>query len=58
MNSLQLFGITILLLICAFISSLPDISSIPALIVFVLLAGMTCMRALIVNHYEHTRPKG
>ena len=55
MNSLQLFGITILLLICAFVSSLPEVSSIPALIIFVLAAFIFGMRALVVNHYEHTR---
>lgn len=55
MNSLKLFGITILLLIGAFISSLPEVSSIPALIIFVLLAGICGMRALVVNHHEHTR---
>jgi len=55
MNSLQLFGLTILFLIGAFVSSLPDVSSIPALIIFVFLAGICGMRALVVNHHEHTR---
>ena len=55
MNSLQLFGITILLLIGAFAASLPEADSVPALIICVLLAAICGMRALVVNHHEHTR---
>ncbi len=53
MNSLKLFAVTILLLLGAWAAAEND--SIAVCGLFALGALVTGMRALVVNHHEHTR---
>jgi hypothetical protein len=54
MNSLQLFAVTIILLLAAWFAA-AQLESIAGMALCILAALIVGMRALVRNHHEHTR---